>query len=74
MKGLFPTSIILELFNFPYIFGTFIAMVALNFILSPSINSVSAEKKKKMDYGPIILYTAISVLLFVYTIFCDKIF
>jgi len=73
LAELFPTSFILRFFSFPYLYFTFAVILGLNIVMGPSFNSILAERKKRADNAPVIMYTVISALLFIYSAFYDKI-
>jgi hypothetical protein len=74
LKDVLPTGFILQLFAFPYFFLTCFAMVATNYVMAPTIQGANNKKVKKEDYKPVIIYTAISLLLLAYTCFGEHIF
>lgn len=73
-EDLFPTSMVLRLFTFPYIFVTSLGMLTLTFLSGPSFNYITVERKHKSNnMVPVILYSAVSLLLFAYSQIYDKI-
>jgi hypothetical protein len=73
LEGLFPTTFIVNLFSFPYIYVASIAMLGLVFAMAPSFTSISVERKKKPNYATVLIYSVVSLLLFVYSTVYDKI-
>lgn len=63
-----------KLFHFPVILATIVLMLGLSYYLSPSLNTITKETKKGISVTPIVVYTAISVLVYLYSKFYDKIF
>jgi hypothetical protein len=57
----------------PYLYVSFFAMLGLVFSMAPSFTSLSVEKKKRLNYATVVIYSVISLLLFVYSAFYDKI-
>jgi len=65
---------VVYLFRFPYIFGVFVLAVALHFWLILPLQNLSAEKKKPVSMSPIIFYSIVALLIFVYSQVADKLF
>lgn len=75
MKDLFPfVGLLTPLFRFPIIIGTLALMLGLTFWLMPSWETITKEGKKVKKYTPIIVYTAVALLIFAYSKYSDKIF
>jgi hypothetical protein len=74
-QDLFPIAAALSLlFKLPYLIGTILAMNALMFWLNPSSSVIGKEAKKIKKYTPLVVYTLVAVLVFVYSRYSDKIF
>jgi len=74
LKDIFPLlSYVSFLFKFPYIIFFGIAVVLFNFSLMFPLKNISKLKNKPM-YFRLVLYTAISCLLYIYIKYGDKIF
>ena len=70
LEDLFPTYFILKLFSLPLVVPTSLVMLGINYSLAPSINLVSAiEKKRTANYATVVLYSAVSLILFAYVRF-----
>ncbi|MES2701819.1 MAG: hypothetical protein V4649_04225 [Bacteroidota bacterium] len=67
-------GLILVLFSFPIIIVTTLAMAGFVFWAMPSWDSIAKEGKKVRAYTPLVMYTAIGLLVFFYSRFYDKIF
>lgn len=75
LKDMLPTAPILNLFRFPYIAITSAAMFGLILALAPSYSFIAnSEKRTKANYAPLIIYSAASMLVFMYTMLSDKLF
>jgi hypothetical protein len=68
------TSIVHTLFHFPIILGTILVMLAINFSVAPPLSAIAKEGKKIKKFAPIVSYTILGVLVFLYAQYCDKIF
>jgi hypothetical protein len=67
-------SIVHTLFRFPLILGTILIMLAINVWFAPSLENITKEGKKIRKFSPIILYSLLSLVVFLYARFYDKIF
>jgi hypothetical protein len=74
LDGLLPTGIVLKLFSWPYSFITSFTVLVINFAITPPIHYIDVEKGKHRVYTPIVIYSIISLILFLYTRCYDKIF
>jgi hypothetical protein len=74
-KDLFPFAGPLSiLFKLPYLAGTVLGVSALMFWLTPSRSVIGKEAKRIRKYTPLVVYTLLAVLVFVYSRYSDKIF
>lgn len=70
-----PTAMVVKLFSFPMILITATGMLVVNYFTGPSVYYItSSEKLNKVNYTSVILYSAVTLLLFAYTQYADKIF
>lgn len=69
-----PTTIVLKLFSWPYFFITALAILLVNFFSTPPLQYIDVEKGKKRGNTPIIIYSVISLILFLYSHYYDKLF
>ena len=65
---------VLIAFSRPYIYGTIVVVLVLNLTMMMPLKNLSKERKKPYFLGPIIVYSLISVLLFCYTKYSDRLF
>ena len=65
-EGWMPTSLVHKLFAFPYIVVTSVAMFVFDFVIMLPLQKLSRDKESAVLYIPIIVYTLVAVILFVY--------
>jgi hypothetical protein len=64
---------LLIVFTRPYIYGTLVLGLGFNFWLMLPLENLSKEKNKPYLLAPIILYSLVTLLLFIYTRYADEI-
>lgn len=75
LEDLFPTKFILKIFTFPLIVPASLVMLGINYMIAPSIYSIaSVEKRQRANYATVVIYSAVSAILFAYAQLFDKIF
>jgi hypothetical protein len=75
LEDLVPTQMLLKIFSFPLIVPTSLVMLGINYMLAPSLYSISAsEKRRNANYATVVIYSAVSLILFAYSQLFDKIF
>jgi hypothetical protein len=75
MKDLFPVvGLLTPLFRFPINIFALALMAGLTFWLMPSRETIAKESKRVKKYTPLIVYTAIALLIFAYSKYSDKLF
>lgn len=72
--GIFPATLILKLFSFPYIYGTAATVLLLNYIIAPPWSYFLSKRERKTNYMPVMMYTLLSLLVFAFSLFGDRIF
>ncbi|MCD6010372.1 MAG: hypothetical protein K0Q79_234 [Flavipsychrobacter sp.] len=66
LKGLVKVTALLKLFAFPYYLITIVAMLAFNYWLLTPLKDLSKGKRIKPLVAPIIVYSLVAILLFLY--------
>jgi hypothetical protein len=71
LEDLIPTSAALRFFSFPYVVVTAIVVLAVNLITTPPYYTIPVSQIKRENYSMVVIYTIISAVLFVYTLYCQ---
>jgi len=74
LEGWMPTKIIHKLFLFPYYFITTSVLLLINFLIMLPVRDLKKKRKQRIIYIPIIIYTLISLLLYIYIQYANRIF
>jgi hypothetical protein len=73
LRGLVPYIQLVGIaFRRPYIFGTILLIVGLNFWSMLPLQNLSKEKSKPATIGSIVVYSFISLLLFAYARYVER--
>ena len=75
LRGFRPfLGVLLIAYKRPYIFLLILAMLVFNFLLVLPLQNLSKERSKPYAVAPIIIYTLVSFLLYIYAHFADRLF
>ena len=74
LEGWMPTSFVHKLFAFPYIIFTAALMTYLIYRATPAKKTLSKDAKKAQSYTPILVYTALCIIVFIYIKYGEKVF
>jgi len=74
LEGWMPTKVIHKLFTFPYYFVTASFLLLINFLIMLPIRNLKKKRKQRILYIPIIIYTVISIMLYIYIQYANRIF
>lgn len=69
-----PSEPLLHLFMFPFVWGLAVVMMVINLAIMMPLNGLFREKHSRTTYAPVLLYSAIALVLYIYTHFADSIF
>jgi len=74
LEGWMPTSIVHKMFAFPFIIFTAALMTYLIYKATPPKKTLSKDAKESQSYTPVLIYTGLCILVFVYIKYGDKVF
>lgn len=69
-----PLSMLMTLFNFPFLLATFVGIAVATWWFTPTLQNVSKDAKKINKHTAIILYTVAALVLFLYKHYGDWLF
>ncbi len=75
LEGLYHiTSIVHNLYAFPYIIGTSVLMFLISVSIMSPFKNIKKELKKKPGYWGITMYTGVALVVFLYTRYGNSLF
>lgn len=64
----------LILFQKPYLYGSALLAIAINFLLMLPLGNLDKERNKPLAITPLLLYTVSALILFIYARYAERIF
>ena len=66
LQDMLPTSIIINYFSPPYLYGIGAAIFAFNYFVTPPLSTIITDMNRASNYTLLIVYSAIAVILLGY--------